>query len=86
MFNTPKKKKVVKLKEKLDDSFLRRSKRIFVKLQGYKDVESASKAKNTMPVHTGEEPMPLAVVPSPGTKIAPHLPREILMGIGEGFL
>lgn len=39
MFLTLCKKRALKVKEKLDDSFLRRSKRISNKLQGFKDAE-----------------------------------------------
>jgi hypothetical protein len=42
VFLTAKKKKVVKVKEQLDDSFLRRSKRVSKKLAGYKSKENAS--------------------------------------------
>ena len=84
VFQTPRKKRAVRVKEKLDDSFLRRSRRISNKLQGFKDVESAKKAKE--PAANKDEPVPLAMVPPPGCKIAPHLPKEILRGIGEGFL
>ena len=42
VFLTAKKKKVVKIKEQLDDSFLRRSKRVSKKLAGYKSKENAS--------------------------------------------
>lgn len=74
----------MRVKEKLDDSFLRRSRRISNKLQGFKDAESAKKAKE--PAAEVEEPIPLAMVPPPDCTVAPHLPKEILRGIGEGFL
>ena len=45
VFKTPKKKKTVKVKEQLDDSFLRRSNRLSIKADGYKDARSAKKAK-----------------------------------------
>lgn len=80
IFMTPKKKRTVKLKKKLDDSFLRRSKRVAEKLEGYKNEESAKKAKEK-PVQA-DEPMPLVVIPGP----APHLPKEIIEGIAHGFL
>jgi hypothetical protein len=41
IFMTPPKKKTFKVKERLTDGFLRRSKRISNKLQGSKDIESA---------------------------------------------
>lgn len=41
IFMTPRRKKKLKVKERLDDSFLRRSRRISSKLQGYKNAESA---------------------------------------------
>lgn len=45
VFKTPKKKRVSKLKEKLDDSFLRHNRRTAKKFDGYKEVESAKKNK-----------------------------------------
>jgi len=42
-FTTSKKKKTLKVKEKLDDEFLRRSKRVFQNLGGFKNEESAKK-------------------------------------------
>jgi hypothetical protein len=42
---TPKKKRAVKIREQLDDGFLRRSKRVSQKLGGFRDAESASKHK-----------------------------------------
>lgn len=80
MFLTPRKKRALKVKEKLDDSLLRRSKRISNKLQGFKDAESAKKAKEH--VASVNEPMPLAIIPGP----APHLSKEIIEGIATGFL
>lgn len=41
VFKTPKKKRMVKVKEQIDDDFLRRSKRISQKLGGFKNTESA---------------------------------------------
>jgi len=84
VFKTPRKKRAVRVKEKIDDSFLRHSRRISNKLQGFKDAKSARKAKE--PAADEDEPIPLAMVPPPGCNIAPHLPKEILRGIGEGFL
>jgi hypothetical protein len=108
---TPRKKRVVKVKEKLDDSFLRRSKRVSQKLEGFKvansarkfkeakgtkkpkESKSAQKAKGATsakkPMESAanvEEPVPLAMIPPPNKEIAPHLPREILEGVGHGFL
>lgn len=81
VFKTPKKKKPLKLKEKLDDSFLRRSRRLSKKMEGYKNTESAKKNKEKTQAEV--EPIPLAMIPP---SAAPHLPKEILHGIGEGFL
>ncbi|KAG0530288.1 hypothetical protein BDA96_05G173200 [Sorghum bicolor] len=91
-----KKKKSRKMKEQLDDSFLRRSSRISSKTQGYKNEESAKKAKGTS---KGNKPggeaaeevldiMPLDAIPpsNPGDGPAPHLPLDILRGVAEGFL
>jgi hypothetical protein len=47
MFMTPCKKKSFKVREKLDDNFLRCNKRISKKLDGFKDEENAKKAKKT---------------------------------------
>jgi len=44
-FTATKKKKTLKVKEKLDDEFLRRSKRVSQKLGGFKNEESAKKHK-----------------------------------------
>jgi hypothetical protein len=55
VFTTPKKKKTVKVKEQLDDSFLRRSNRLSIKADGYKDAKSAKKAKE--PVITDARPI-----------------------------
>ena len=30
--------------------------------------------------------MPLAMIPPSGMNVAPHLPKNILQGIGKGFL
>jgi len=73
VFMTPCKKRVLKVKEKLDDSFLRRSKRLSEKFQGYKDAQSARKGKKAIDdiaeeveaVEEADEPMPLAVIPPP---------------------
>lgn len=100
VFLTPgRKKKNLKVREELDDSFLRRSRRLSKKAEGYKDAKSAKEAKSTMKsakmvskkkakktTQTDEEPIPLAVFPPQGSVVAPHLPQEVLQGIGEGFL
>jgi hypothetical protein len=72
------------VKEKIDDNFLRHNKRISQKLEGYKNDESAKKSKEAAPAE--EEPVPLAMIPPSGKNVAPHLPKNILQGIGEGFL
>lgn len=97
VFKTPgRKKKPLKVKEKLDDSFLRRSKRISNKLQGFEDEESARKAKAAAVNINAEEdaadeviePMPQAIIPPgpSGSGVAPYLGSDILRGIAEGFL
>ena len=43
-FQSPRKRRVVKLKERLDDSFLRCSKRLSTELNGFKDPQVAKKA------------------------------------------
>ena len=87
VFQTPsKKKKTVKVKEQIDDGFLRRSKRISNLRGGFKDAESAKKAKQPT-VDDPVEPMPLAIIPpSQDAAAAPHLSKEILEGIATGFL
>jgi hypothetical protein len=96
VFKTPgKKKKTLKVKEKLDDSFLRHSKRLSEKMQGYKNEESARKAKAASEDKNDADqamnitkPMPLAFIP-PGSSdaaAAPYLSSDILRGIAKGFL
>ena len=84
IFMTPRKKKTLKVGEQLDDSFLRRSKRLSKKAEGYKDAKTAKEAKKS--VEVDDEPMPLAMIPPLGNVAAPHLSQEILQGIGQGFL
>jgi hypothetical protein len=113
VFKTPKKKRVVKVKEQIDDDFLWRSKRISQKLGGFKNTESAkmyieagnkkvkpsgSKSKKTKSSKKAKkmegepstyevlEPTPLAVIPPKGKEVAPYLTKNVLEGIGEGFL
>lgn len=85
---TPRKRRATKPKEQLDDRFLRHSKRNAVKLDGYK----------TAPVHADKDvpdqadkddvldPMPLAIIPAPGSTPAPHLTKNVIEGIATGFL
>lgn len=75
---TPRKRRHVKVREQLDDSFLRSSKRIYGKQAGFKDVMSAQEA--------AAEPQPLAIIPAPGSTPAPHLTKAVVHGIAEGFL
>lgn len=110
IFRTPSKKKTIKYREQLDDSFLRSSRRLSGKAKGYKDAKSAKIAegeaessdvkkakeprkpksinkKSKEPAYGEMEPIPLAMIaPSPIFVPAPHLPQEVLQGIGEGFL
>lgn len=84
---TPRKKNAFKLKKRIDDSFLRRSKKLAKKYESFKNEESAKKAREDANVTTVEnvepdEPMPLDVIPRP----APHLSKEIIEGIAHGFL
>lgn len=75
---TPRKRRHVKVREQLEDSFLRCSKRISDMKAGFKDVRSADEAV--------AEPQPLAIIPVPGSTPAPHLTKNIVQGITEGFL
>ena len=75
----------------MDDSFLRRSRRIANKLGGYKDAASAKAANQVKAPSTTEEdvadPFPLAIILGPSNYgPAPHLSKEILEGIATGFL
>lgn len=88
-----KKKKTLKVREKLDDNFLRHSKRLSSKMQGYKDAASASKAKKTDEtkspnenIEVIDEASPLPIIPPSGSAVAPHLSADILQGIATGFL
>ena len=77
IFKTPGRKKTLKVKEKLDDSFLRRSKRISNKLQGFKDAESAKGTETAEEaVDDNFAPMPLAIIPPPSNEVAPHLSQD----------
>lgn len=79
------------MKERLDDSFLRRSRRLSSKHQGFKDAESAQKSKTSaQDINTKEivEAIPLAIIPPEHSSsgVAPHLPKDVLTSIAEGFL
>ena len=76
----PRRKRAIKVKERLDDGFLSRSKRVAKKLEGFKNEESAKKTRET--TEEVDEPMPLAIIPGP----APHLSKVIIEGIAQGFL
>jgi hypothetical protein len=110
IFKTPRKKKAFKAKEQLVDSFLRCSRRLSNKAEGFKDAKSAQKAKvhddeekstkkkskkakstksskkPKNPAQSKEEPRPLAMIYPPRFAPAPHLPQDMLQGIGQGFL
>jgi hypothetical protein len=82
-----KKKKAIKVKEQLDDSFQRCSHRLSKKADGYKDAKNARSAKSSKSakkskgakrrtkktVEVEYEPMPLAMIPPTGNVVAPHL-------------
>ena len=76
----PRRKRAVKVKERLDDNFLSKSKRVAKKLEGFKNEENAKKAREA--AEEVDEPMPLAIILGP----APHLSKEIIEGIAQGFL
>jgi len=82
--------------EDFNDNLLRRSSRISSKTQGFKNEESAKKAKamskgNKPSGDAAEEVlevMPLDAVLPGNSRVgpAPHLPLDILRGVVEGFL
>lgn len=98
IFQTPRKRRSKKLKEKLDDGFLRRSSRLSKKSEGYKNAESARRNKQASGQATSVgdsatsedmilEPTPLAIIPGPAVEgPAPYLSKDILKGIATGFL
>lgn len=106
VFKTPQKKRMVKMKEPIDDAFLRRSRRVALMKEGFKNAESAKKHKEGKDQEKGAkkgktpkggkknnkkkkailEPVPLAMIPPQNSAPAPHLPKEVLHGIGTGFL
>jgi len=49
-----------------------------------KSTKSSKKPKN--PAQSKEEPRPLAMIYPPRFAPAPHLPQDMLQGIGQGFL
>lgn len=77
---TPRKRRHVKAKEQLDEAFLRRSKCLSGMKAGFKDAKSAQEAKEVA------ELIPLAMIPASGSSLAPHLNRDVVCGIAEGFL
>jgi hypothetical protein len=50
-----------------------------------KKFKKISKPKKNVNKAKLEEPIPLAMIP-PSNEVAPHLPKDVLAGIGEGFL
>ncbi|KAF8720713.1 hypothetical protein HU200_023616 [Digitaria exilis] len=67
---TPSKRRARKMKEPLDDKFLRRSKRLTQDLMGFKNAASRDEA-STFPDNAGP---------------APHLTPDVVHGIATGFL
>jgi hypothetical protein len=49
-----------------------------------KSTKSSKKPKN--PTQCEQEPRPLAMIYPPGFAPTPHLPQDVLQGIGQGFL
>lgn len=76
----PRKRRSRKLKEPLDERFLRRSKRCNASLQGFKDAGAMIEASKFPDIYSGK-----AVLPE-GEGPAPYLSTEVLHGIGAGFL
>jgi hypothetical protein len=77
---TPRKRRHAKVKEQLDESFLRHSKRPSGLKAGFKDAKSAKEAKET------SEPIPLALIPALGSALVPHMNMDAAHGIAKGFL
>nr|AIW39793.1 putative tyrosine-specific protein phosphatase-like protein [Saccharum officinarum] len=73
---TPCKRRAEKLEEPLDEQYLRRSKRVAGKTEGFKDKPNADDVFN---------PKPLAMVPTLNSP-APHLTKDIGDGIATAFL
>lgn len=89
IFQTPSKKRSLKMRERLEDKFCRRSTRLSAKKQGFKSAADAKKAQKEVPV-SAFEPVPLAIIPAPAPTPAPapapYLTADVLEGIGTGFL
>jgi hypothetical protein len=89
---TPRKRRAVKVKEQLDEEFLRCSKRNAAKRAGFKTPQNKDKAqeKRMKAQALGEvlEPVPMAMIPaSPSVQApAPYLTKEVVEGIATGFL
>jgi len=80
---TPRKRRAVKVKEQLDEEFLRRSKRNAVMRAGFKTPQKKRSTKGEV-----LEPLPLTMIlASPSTSApAPYLTKEVIDGIATGFL
>ena len=79
---TPRKRRAIKVKEQLDEEFLRRSKRNAVKRAGFKTPQKKRSTQEDV-----LEPVPLAMIlASPSTTPAPYLTKEVIEGIATGFL
>lgn len=92
IFQTPSRRRTKKVKEKLDDNFLRHNRRLSKKNDGFKDVKSDRKNKEAAQSEAIDEeevakPTALAITPGPSNNgAAPHLSKEIMEGIATGVL
>lgn len=79
------KRRAVKEREHIDDKFLRRSKRNAAKQDGFKNntlgIKNLKRKEKEVPT-----PVPLAIISPQGTPVAPHLNKDVVMGISAGFL
>lgn len=77
---TPRKRRSHRLKEPLDERFLRRSKRQNPSLQGFKNAATRDEASSFPAIYTGKANM------GPSDAPAPFLTHVVLHGLGSGFL
>ncbi|CAN6221448.1 unnamed protein product [Urochloa humidicola] len=79
---TPKKRRARKMKEPLEEGFVRRSRRLNPEIGGFRDAASAQAAQDYPVIYA----KPLVVVPPEQASVAPYLPVDCIQNIGVGFL